>query len=60
MGVPKVRISRWALGSHVLGVYLNLGAVWVGGHWSSYNRRLCVNLVPCLTVWLVLPGGNEP
>lgn len=33
---------------------------WVGIHWNTYNRRLCINLLPCVTVWLVLPGGKVP
>lgn len=36
------------------------GSLWVGAHWSKHNRRLCVNLVPCLTVWFVLAGGVVP
>lgn len=43
-----------------LGYTLRLGSFWVGVHWSPYNRRLCINLVPCLTVWVVLPGGKVP
>jgi hypothetical protein len=31
-----------------------------GAHYSPANRRHCINLVPCLTVWVRLPGGNEP
>lgn len=27
---------------------------------QQYNKRHCINLVPCLTVWVRLPGGNEP
>lgn len=37
-----------------------LGSFWVGVHWAPYNKRLCVNLLPCLTVWLVWPGGRVP
>ena len=36
------------------------GQKWVGVHYSPQNKRHCINLVPCLTVWVRLPGGNEP
>lgn len=36
------------------------GSLWVGAHWSPYNRRLCVNILPCLTVWFVFRGGITP
>lgn len=42
------------------GVIINLGALWIGAHWSALNRRWCINLLPCLTVWLTLPGGKQP
>lgn len=42
------------------GIILRLGSFWVGAHWSGYNKRLCVNVVPCLTIWVTLKGGNTP
>ena len=26
------------------------GSLWVGAHWSPYNQRLCINLLPCITI----------
>jgi len=43
-----------------LGLLFNRHAWWVGCHYSAFNRRYCVNLVPWLTVWVRLPGGKEP
>jgi hypothetical protein len=40
------------------GMLINWRAWWVGAHWSSTNRRLCLNLVPCLTLRATLPGGK--
>lgn len=40
-------LCRWASG-------------WIGAHWSPYNRRLCVNLIPFITLWVALPGGKVP
>lgn len=43
-----------------VGLLVRWSSLWVGLHWSSYNRCFCLNLVPCVTVWLVLPGGTVP
>jgi hypothetical protein len=34
------------------------GSLWVGAHWSPKNRRWCVNLLPCVTIRIVLEGGT--
>lgn len=43
-----------------VGLLFNRHALWIGAHYSPYNRRLCINLIPCLTVWVTLPGGKNP
>lgn len=42
------------------GVLFNKGALWVGAHYSNYNRRWCINIIPCLTVWFTLTNGTVP
>lgn len=42
------------------GMLFRPGSLWVGAHWSSHNRRLCVNVVPCVTLWLTWPEGRRP
>jgi hypothetical protein len=42
------------------GVLFRWGSVWVGAHWSKYNRRWCINPLPFVTVWVTLPGGKTP
>ncbi|WLJ89332.1 hypothetical protein [Vibrio phage vB_ValA_R15Z] len=42
------------------GVICRLGSFWIGAHWSSYNKRICINLIPCVTFWVTLEGGNTP
>lgn len=32
----------------------------IGSQHFHTNRRHCINLLPCLTVRVRLPGGNEP
>ncbi|WP_323162835.1 hypothetical protein [Stenotrophomonas maltophilia] len=43
-----------------VGLLLRWASGWVGAHWSNYNRRLCVNLLPFVTLWITLPGGKVP
>lgn len=42
------------------GVLFQPLALWLGAHYSRHNRRWCINLLPCLTVWVALPGGKTP
>ena len=36
------------------------GSVWVGAHYSPYNRRWCINPLPFVTFWVTLKGGKTP
>lgn len=42
------------------GLLFRLGSFWMGAHWSPYNRRWCINPLPCVTFWVALPGGKTP
>ncbi|MEY4428616.1 MAG: hypothetical protein RLZZ182_1305 [Pseudomonadota bacterium] len=42
------------------GVLFRWASAWVGIHWSSFDRRFCINLLPCVTFWITLPGGHIP
>lgn len=42
------------------GILVRSGSFWVGVHWSGYNKRVCINLIPCVTIWITLEGGNTP
>ena len=59
-------LMRWAwdadfvLGEWRAGLLFQKGGVWVGVHYSNYNRRWCINLLPCCTLWVMLPGGRTP
>lgn len=48
------------IGGVRLGVLFQKGGLWVGAHWSPVNRRWCINLLPCCTIWISLPGGRIP
>lgn len=42
------------------GLLINKRALWVGVHFSAWNSRVCINLLPCVTLWVTMPGGIEP
>lgn len=42
------------------GLLFRPGSCWIGVHWSRYNRRFCINVVPFVTFWVTLPGGITP
>ncbi|QOI69521.1 hypothetical protein XaavBphi31_24 [Xanthomonas phage Xaa_vB_phi31] len=35
-------------------------SLWVGLHYSEVNRRLCINLLPGVTICITKAGGVEP
>lgn len=49
----RVNVLTW-------GVLVRSGSIWIGAHYAPYNRRWCVNIVPCVTVWVALKGGRKP
>lgn len=55
MSLDNTAGNRWRWG-----ILLKLESVWIGLYYSKKNRRLCVNLVPCVTLWITKPGGEIP
>ena len=47
-------VSGWECRDHYR------GSAWIGAHWSPYNRRWCINVLPCVTLWVALSGGRAP
>ncbi|QHJ82054.1 MAG: hypothetical protein [Bacteriophage sp.] len=43
-----------------IGLLVNWRALWVGAHYSKHDKRLCLNLLPCVTLWWTKPGGRLP
>lgn len=43
-----------------VGLLFRWGSAWVGVHWSAQNRRICINALPFVTVWITLRGGITP
>lgn len=42
------------------GFLFQKGGIWIGVHYSEYNKRYCINLIPCFTIWVCKPGGKAP
>lgn len=42
------------------GILFRIGSLWIGAHYSPHNRRWCINVLPCVTLWITLKGGNTP
>lgn len=42
------------------GILFRWGSAWIGVHWSPFNRRACINIIPFVTIWITLEGGNVP
>lgn len=42
------------------GLLLNWRSLWVGAHYSSLNKRVCINLIPMVTLWVCGKVGNAP
>lgn len=43
-----------------IGIIFQPGAFWIGAHYSTYEKRLCINIIPFLTIWFAKEGGNVP
>lgn len=58
--VRKRDKSIHSRGFHCFGLLFNPCAWWVGVHYSSYHQRVCINLVPCFTLWWCGTDGELP
>lgn len=56
--IETVQIKR--VKSMRSGIIFRKGSAWMGAHWSPFNKRLCINLIPCVTIWVTFKGGITP
>lgn len=52
---PELQVFR-----HTFGGLIQPMGIWIGAHYSKTERRWCLNLLPCLTLFWVRPGGYLP
>lgn len=43
-----------------VGILWQPGGLWVGVHYSPFCKRYCINLIPCVTLWIAKPDGKIP
>jgi hypothetical protein len=53
-------ISSLKVDRLTIGTLFQAGGIWIGAHYSKDERRWCINFLPCLTIYVVLKGGNLP
>lgn len=56
----KADLFRATIFGRRVGAIFNTRHVWIGVHGSNHNRRFCVNVIPCVTLWACRVGGIEP
>ena len=42
-----------------IGMLFNLSSFWIGVHYSCFFKKYCINLIPCVTIWIVLPQNKS-
>lgn len=47
-------------GNRAVGFLFNLTSVWIGVHYSKREKRFCMNLIPCCTIWWTRTDGEWP
>lgn len=39
------------------GILFRVQSFWIELHYPKFNKRYCLNLLPCITIWWVRKGG---
>ena len=42
------------------GIIFRLKSFWMGCHYSDWNKRYCLNILPGFTIWWIVKGGKTP
>lgn len=42
------------------GIILRYQSFWIELHYSEYNKRYCLNILPGFTIWWIDKNGNKP
>lgn len=54
------QVPRWPWRGIRVVLLVQPSTFWVGVHYSAWNQRWCINLVPCVTLCVVERGGRMP
>lgn len=41
-------------------ILFRLASFWIGIHYSKSCKRWCINLIPCVTLWITTNDGHIP
>lgn len=56
-GVISYLVNLWDI---KYGLLFRAESWWIGIHWSPYNKRFCINLIPMVTLWIAKKDGITP
>ena len=42
------------------GILFRVMSFWIGFHYSYSCKRICINILPCITLWISFNGGKIP
>jgi len=48
------------ISNYKAGILFRLQSFWIGIHYSKSCKRWCINLFPCVTLWICKPDGHIP
>ena len=48
------------ISNYKVGILFRLASFWIGIHYSKSCKRWCINLVPCVTLYICKPDGYIP
>ncbi len=43
-----------------IGILFKLANFWIGFHYSEKCNRVCINIIPCVTIWITLENDIVP
>jgi len=53
-------ISIAYLSKFKAGILIRLASFWIGIHYSKSCKRWCINLIPCITLYICKQDGQIP
>lgn len=48
------------ISNYKAGILFRLQSFWIGIHYSKYCKRWCINLIPCVTLYICKSDGMIP
>lgn len=58
--LDRYRLQQYNIVIMKYGIIFQSGAWWLGAHYSEINKRMCINIIPCFTIWIAASNGAVP